>query len=149
MKKSIFVITTFAIMFAFIAQSCDRSADKLERAQTSVIEAERDVDIVQSEIEADVRIYRQEMANEIRENNRTIADVKRKIQNEEPETRAAQEVRIAELEGDNSDLKRQIDNYRITNSDSWDTFKEDFSTSMGNLGDSLDNFFSRTTTSLN
>jgi DNA-binding transcriptional MerR regulator len=146
MKKSIYLITTIAIMFAFIAQSCDRSSDKMERAQTDVIEAERDISIAQAEIEADVRIYRREIATDIRENNVAIADIKRKIQDEDPETRAAHEVRIEDLERTNSDLKRRIDNYSVTNRNSWDTFKEDFSSSMDDLGNSLDNFFSRTST---
>jgi septal ring factor EnvC (AmiA/AmiB activator) len=149
MKKSIFVFTTITIMFAFVALSCDRSSDKVERAQTSVIEAEKDLSIAKTEIEADARIYRNEMANEIKKNNTAISNIKQKIQNETSETRAAHEVRIAELERTNNDLKRQIDNYRVTNRDNWNTFKNDFSDSMDNLGNSLDNFFTRTATSRN
>ena len=149
MKKSIYIVTTFAIMFAFIAQSCDRSHDRMESAQTSVIEAERDVDIAKSEIEADVQIYRLEAANDFRENNLAIADINRKIQDEDTETREAYEVKIAELERTNRDLKRQIDNYRATSRDHWNEFKSDFSSSMDDLSNSLDDFFPRTTTSLN
>ncbi len=149
MKKSIFIITTFTIMFAFIAQSCDRSASDMERAQTSVIEAERDLDIAQSEIEAEVRIYRQEKANSIRENNLAIAGIKEKIQHEDADVKAANEVRITDLERTNRDLKRQIDNYSITNRDHWDEFKVEFRNSMDDLGNSLDDFFTRSTTSIN
>lgn len=149
MKKSIIAITTIALLSLFVTISCDRSSDNMERAETSVIEAERDLEIAKSEIEADIRIYRQEIANEIRENNTTIAEIKDKIQNEEAEVKAAHEVRITELERTNRDLKRQIDNYRVTNRDNWDTFKEEFSSAMDNLGNSLDDFFSRTTTSIN
>jgi tRNA G10 N-methylase Trm11 len=148
MKKSLFLITTIALMFAFFVQSCDRT-DKMERAQTDLIEAERDLDIAQTEVAADVRIYRKETANDIRENNLAIADIKKKIQNEDAERRASLEVRIAELEGTNSDLKREIDNYRVTNRNNWNDFKDQFSSSMDDLGSSLDNFFSRTTTSRN
>jgi len=148
MKKSMYLITTLALTFAFFVQSCDRPDNQMERAQTDAIEAERDMEIAQSEIEADVRIYRQEAANDIRDNNRAIADIKRKIQDEDAETRAAHEVRIEELERKNSDLKRQIDNYRVSNRDSWDNFKGEFSSSMDNLGDSLDNFFSRSNTNV-
>jgi hypothetical protein len=149
MKKSILLITTITIMFAFVVQSCDRPDNQMERAQTDLIEAERDLDIAQSEVEADVQIYRQEVANDIRENNLAIADIKSKIQVEDAERRAALEVRIAEIERNSSDLKRQIDNYRITNRDNWDDFKDQFSKDMNDLGDSLDDFFSRTTVSRN
>jgi len=149
MKKQLFILTTFAIMFAFVAQSCDSSSNEMERAQTDVIEAERDLEVAQTEIEADVRIFRQEAANDIRENNVAIADIKEKIQHEDADVKAANEVRIAELESTNDSLKHKMDNYRVTNRDNWNDFKDDFNSDMSDLGSSLDGFFSRTTTSRN
>lgn len=148
MKKSIISITTITIVFAFTALSCDSSPDRMERAQTSVIEAERDLDIAQAEIESEVRIYRQETANDIRENNMAIAVIKVRIENEEGEAKATYKKRIADLERNNVNLKREIDNYRITNSDHWNDFKQNFSSSMDDLGNSLDDFFPITTTSI-
>ena len=141
MKKSVFIVTIFAIMFAFVAQSCDRSHDSIESAETTVIEAERDLEIAHSEIEAEVRIYREETANDIRENNLAIAGIKEKIQHEDADVKAANEVRIADLENTNRDLKRQIDNYSISNRDHWNSFKDQFSSDMDDLGSSLNNFF--------
>lgn len=148
MKKSIISITTITIVFAFTALSCDSSPDRMERAQTSVIEAERDLDIAQAEIESEVRIYRQETANDIRENNMAIAVIKVRIENEEGEAKATYKKRIADLERNNVNLKREIDNYRVTNSDHWNDFKQNFSSSMDDLGNSLDDFFPITTTSI-
>lgn len=149
MKSSTFVITIFAAMFAFTALSCDRPSNDMERAQTDVIEAERDLEIAQTEIEAEVQVYRQETASDIRDNNLAIANIKQRIENEDQESRATHHTRIAELEEENSDLKRKIDNYRISDRNHWDSFRNDFSSSMDNLGNSLDNFFSRSTTSTN
>lgn len=148
MKKSIFVITTITIMFALTALSCDSNPDRMERAETSVIEAERDVDIAQTEIESEIRIYRQEIANDIRENNMAIAEIKEKIETEEGDIKETYETRIADLERNNDNLKRQIDNYRVTNRDHWNDFKQDFTNNMDDLGNSLDDFFTTTTTSL-
>lgn len=148
MKKSIIAISTITILFAFTALSCDSSPDNMERAQTSVIEAERDVDIAQSEMESEIRVFRQESANDIRENNQTIAEIKEKIETEEGEAKATYETRIADLERNNDNLKRQIDNYSASNRDHWNTFKQDFSSSMDDLGNSLDDFFTSTTTSI-
>lgn len=147
MKKSLIVITTLALLSVFVMQACNRSSDDLEKAEISVIEAERDLEIAQSEIEAEVRMYRQETANKINKHNAAIAEIKRKIQDEKAEIKAAHEVRIAKLESTNDDLKRQIDNYSISNSDSWDDFKEEFTSSMADLGNSLDNFFTKSATS--
>lgn len=148
MNKSILVTTTITIMFALTALSCDSSPDNMERAENSVIEAERDVDIAQSEIESEIRIYRQEIANDIRENNMAIAEIKEKIEDEEGDVKENYETRISELESDNNDLKRQIDNYRVSNRDHWVDFKEGFSSNMDDLGNSLDDFFTTTTTSI-
>jgi len=145
MKKSTIVITTITMMFAFTALSCERS-DKMERAQIDVIEAERDLSIAQTEVESEVRIFRQETANDIRKNNLAIADIKRRIQDEDAESRAAHQVRVTELERKNNDLKRQMDNYSVTNRDHWESFKDQFSTNMDDLGNSLNNFFSRSST---
>lgn len=148
MKKSIFLITTISIIFAFVAQSCDSSPDRMDRSETSVIESERDTDMAQNEIESDIRMYRQEISNDIRENNMAIAEIKERIENEEGEVKETYETRIEEIERDNDELKRQIDNYRVTNRDDWNEFKQDFSSSMSDLGNSLDDFFTTTTTSL-
>jgi len=147
MKKSIFVITTLTILSVFVTLACDRASNDMERAETTVIEAERDLEIAQTEIEAEVQIYRQETANDIMENNLAIAKIKEDIKDEDAETKAAYEVRIADLERTNKDLKRQIDNYSITNRDHWDEFKKDFRSSMDDLGNSLGDFFSRATSS--
>ena len=149
MNKSLLVIITLTLFAVFLTHACDRSSSNLENAETSVIEAEKDLEITKSEIEAEVGIYRQEIAKDIRENNVDIADIKRKIQDEDAETRAAYDVRIANLESTNNDLKREIDNYSISSRDNWDGFKEDFTNSMDDLGNSLDDFFSRNTSSLN
>lgn len=148
MKNTIITITTITIVFAFTALSCDSSPDRMESAQTSVIEAERDVEIAKTEIESEVRIYRLETANDIRKNNLGIIVIKERIENEEGEAKATYERRIADLERTNDNLKRQIDNYRVTNRDHWNDFKQNFSSSMDNLGNSLDDFFTITTSSI-
>jgi len=149
MKKSLIVIAATALLAVFITQGCDRASEDLQSAETSVIEAERDLEIAQSEIEADIGIYRQEMGDKIKVNNLAIADIKEKIQDEEAEIKAAHEVRIASLEKTNSEMKRKMDNFRFTNRDNWDDFKDEFSNSMDDLGKSLNDFFSEATTSLN
>lgn len=141
-------MTTFTLLFAFTALSCDSSPDDLEKAENSVIEAERDLDVAQSEIEAEIRMYRQEIANDIKNNNQAIAVIKDKIENEVGEVKETYETRIEEIERNNDNLKRQIDNYHVTNRDHWNDFKEGFSSSMDDLGNSLEDFFTTTTTSI-
>ncbi|MCC5906721.1 MAG: hypothetical protein JJU13_10960 [Balneolaceae bacterium] len=151
MKHSLFIITTMALISAFVIQGCDRSSNQMEGTETSVIEAERDrdVEISSSDLQAEVRVYRQEAGNKIMKNNRTIADIKREIESKDSDVRDAHTVRVEELERTNRDLKRQIDNYSHTTQNHWNEFKSDFRTAMDDLGNSLDDFFTTTTTSSN
>ncbi|MDZ7755818.1 hypothetical protein [Rhodohalobacter sp.] len=147
MKIPLIIIA--AVLSVFVTQGCDKGSNDLELAEVAVIEAERDLEIAQSEIEANIGIFRQEIENKIMENNLTIADIKERIQDEDAEIKAAYEVRIEKLERTNSEMKRKMDNFRYTSRDNWDDFKDKFSSSMDDLGNSLNDFFSKTTTSLN
>jgi tRNA U55 pseudouridine synthase TruB len=149
MKKTIFVITVLSLLSVFTIQGCDSSSSDLENAETALIEAERDLEIAKSEIEAEVGIYRQEIATDIRKNNQSIVEIKKKIEGESAEMKAAHDVRIETLERANTDLKRRIDNFSVTDRDNWSDFKDQFTQEMDDLGQSLDDFFSENTTSNN
>jgi len=117
-----------------------------------VIESNRDMEIAKSEMEAELKIYRTENADLIMKHNKTISEIKQKINNEsDPEVRARLETRLNEKEAKHRELKREIDNYRVSDNENWNNFKDSFSSKMDDFGDSLDNFFSssRTATSRN
>jgi hypothetical protein len=139
-----------ALISAFVIQGCDRASNQMERAETSVIEAERDANISMNELHAEIQIYKLEVEKDITENNLSIAGIKREIQNEDlGDARDAYTVRIEELERTNRNLKRQIDNYSHTTKDNWNEFKSEFSSAMDDLENLLDDFFSTPTTSIN
>ncbi|MAO64122.1 MAG: hypothetical protein CL666_03915 [Balneola sp.] len=124
----------------------------MENAKTSVIEADRDLAIAKSEVEAEIRIYRVRHEEQVKEYNRTISTIKQKIKNEsDSEIRVDLENQLDEYEDSLSTLKREMDNYKASGRDNWDEFKDSFSNRMDNLGNSLENFFSppNTTTSSN
>lgn len=56
MKCSIVIVTTFTLIAAFVFSGCDRQSNKMERAETSVIEANRDLEIAKAKVEAELRI---------------------------------------------------------------------------------------------
>ncbi len=82
MKYSIGILTTVTLIAAFVLPGCDSPSKKMDKAETSVIEADRDLEIAKSEVEAELRIYRAENAERIQEYNRTISGIKQKIENE-------------------------------------------------------------------
>jgi predicted nucleic acid-binding Zn-ribbon protein len=147
MKYSIVMLTTITLIGAFVLSGCDRPSDKVERAETSVIEAERDLEVAKTEVEADVRKYRAENSDRIAEYNRKIDEIKQRINNEtDMEARARYQTRLERHEATHRDLKREMDNYNVSGRENWDSFKNSFSDRMDDLGDSLNDFFSNSTT---
>lgn len=147
MKYSIGIVTTITLIGAIAFSGCDRQRDKMERAETSAIEANRDVEIAKSEVDADYRIFKTENENKLTRHNRTIEEIKQKINNEpDRDVRARYETRLKEYEANHRDLKRDMDNYKVSGRDNWNDFKDSFSNRMDDLGDSLNDFFSTSST---
>ncbi len=143
MKYSIGILTTITLISALVLSGCDGQSNKVENAETSVIEANRDLEIARSEVEAEYRIYRTENEERMVDNNRTIEDIKERISNEtDSEVRARHETRLQEYEVKQRELKREMDNYNVSGRENWNSFKNSFSNRMDDLGDSLDDFFS-------
>ena len=156
MKHSTGILTTITLIAVLVFTGCDRpsnQSNQMENAETSVIESNRDLEIAKAEVEADYRKYKLENENRMSEYNRTIDEIKQEIENEsDTEVRARHENRLQEYEVKQRELNREMDNYRISGRESWNSFKDSFSNRMDDLGDSLDNFFSTsgtTTTSRN
>jgi len=148
MKYPIGILTTVILFAALILSGCDRPSNEMADAEISVIEADRDLEIAKSEVEAELRIYRVENAERFKEFNRTTSDIKQQIRNEsDEEVRDRLETKLDEHEATQRELKREIDNHKASERDNWDDFKDSFSDKMDDLGDSLNNFFSTTTTS--
>ncbi len=139
MKNSIFIIAAF-IISPIIFTNCDKIAQNRERNETLMIEANREMGISRSEVAAEVRTFRVEMAGKIMENNRSIADIKRGI-NKDGISAGVAEARIAAFQSENRELKRTIDNYSDLSRHNWDEFKKEFTEDMADLGNSLTTFF--------
>lgn len=139
-KKSIFIIAIFIVSpFGFI--SCDKSSQNQESAERSMVEVSREMGISRSEVVAEIQTFRIEMASKIMDNNRSIADIKRRIKKEEAKVEVINEARIAVLQTENREMKRNIDNYNDLNRHNWNEFKKDFKIDMVDLDHSLRNFF--------
>lgn len=142
MKHAIHILATLTLSAGFIMSGCDSSSNKMQDAETSVIEANRDLEMAISKVEAELGIYRAENGERIMEYNRTIAEIKRKIDNEpDMDVKVRLEKKLAEYQITHRELEREMDNYKATGRENWDDFKKSFSNRMDDLGDSLDDFF--------
>ena len=145
MKYSIGILTSVILSAAFVLTGCDtdRQSSQTESAETSVIEAERDLEITRAEVQAEYRIYKLENENRLQRYERTIEGIKEDINNEsDRDERARLETKLNEKEAKHSELKREIDNFNPSGRENWDNFRDSFSDRMDDLGDSLDDFFS-------
>lgn len=149
MKYPIGILTTVILVAAFALSGCDSPSNKMEDAETSVIEANRDLEIATSEVEAELSIYRAEVSDRIMEFNRTISGIKQKIENEsDMDVRVNLEKELNGLEVTHRELKREMDNYKASGRENWDDFKDSYSNRMDDLGDSLKDLFLNTSTTL-
>jgi F0F1-type ATP synthase membrane subunit b/b' len=150
MKYSMKALAAVMLIAAFVLSGCDSRTDRMEEAEISAVESNRDLEIANSEMDAELQIFRIKHDGLIKENNRSIGQIKERIKNEaDMEVRVRHEQKLAELEKENRDLKREIDNYKASEKENWNDFKVSFNDKMDDLGESLKNFFSTgsTTTS--
>lgn len=145
MKYSIGIVTTVILFTAFIMSGCDRPSNEMQDTETTVTETNRDLDMENNEVDAELRTFRTENAERFKELNRTKSEIREQIRNEsDSEVKNRLELRLEELEETQRELKREMDNYKASGKDNWDNFKDSFSDRMDDLGDSLDDFFSTT-----
>lgn len=145
MKYSNIILTTIIMFTVFAMAGCDSPSNKMDKAETSVIEANRDLEIAKSEVEAELAMYRAENADRIMAYNRTISNIKEKINSESNnDVKERYESKLAGFEDTHRDLKREMDNFEAKGRENWDDFKDSFSSRMDDLGNSLNDFFSTT-----
>jgi hypothetical protein len=137
MKKSIVQFAVSACSVAFIAIGCSSPAEKVEKAQEQVVEANNNLDTAIKNYQADINAYRIETANRIAANELAIANFNEKIANEKKEAKADYLKKIAALEKRNADMKIKLAEYKEDGDDKWKTFKAEFNKEMDDLGKSI------------
>ncbi len=150
------IIISITIIAAGLFVSCDFYTDRVEKAQLSVIEAEREMGIIRSEVQEEIQNFRIEMAEKLKENNRSIAGIKskinrgdrwsvteinRKLNRGDTSVRVIQEGRILGLQSENREMKRIMDNYSDLSRRNWDRFKKEYTDEIATLNNTLKNFF--------
>lgn len=129
--KKIYIVSAF---FLATLAACNSSADKVEDAQTDVVEANKELDEANIEYMADMEKYRAETAEKVAANEVIIKDFNARIASRKQDAQADYKQKIAELELKNTDLKKKIDNYKQDGKENWEKFKIEFNRDMEELG---------------
>lgn len=137
MKKLILAMAVIGFASVAMLTSCNNPSQKAENSRTDVVDAQEDLARAQQAYIDDVQNYRLQTAEKITANNQAIADFNARIVMEKKEAKAEYQVKIAELEKKNSDMKKKLDDYRADGKDQWETFKTEFNRDMDQLGVAL------------
>jgi predicted small secreted protein len=138
MKKSILITAASAFLAAtLLLTGCTTPAEKVENAKRDVTEAKKDLAEAEKAYLADIADYRNDAAVKITRNNDRIAAFTVSIESERKEAKADYTKKLAELEQENTDMKRRLDDYQASGKDNWESFKIEFSRDMDRLGKAL------------
>ena len=140
MKNSIFALTMSTFIFGAFAMSCNTPAEKVENAKTTVVEANKDLAVANQEYLAEMKTYREETSAKIAANDKSVAEFKVRIANQKKAAKADYEKQIADLEQKNTDMKKELDSYKVDSKENWEAFKTKFSKDMDNLGKAFKGF---------
>lgn len=128
------------MMGAILISGCSTPAEKVENAEKDVTQANIDLEKANRAYEEDIANYRAETDNKITANNKSIAEFNARIELEKKEAQADYRKKIIQLEQKNSDMKKKMDDYKMTGKANWETFKTEFSHDMDELGKAFSGF---------
>ena len=134
-------ITILALIAGVMITGCNTPTQKVEKAKVEVDQAQDDLDQAKLDYHAEIESFKNETKEKTITNEQMIAELKARIAKEKKEARVMYEKRIAELEKKNNELKENINNYKDEGKDNWESFKDEFSNDMKNLGTALKDFF--------
>ena len=139
MRKTLLLAAVAVIVSGAVITGCATPAEKVQDAQTDVQVANENLDKANEEYLTDIDAYRKEANEKIAANEKSLIEFKARVATQKKEARAEYEAKINELEHRNSDMKKQIDEYKADGKDKWAAFKQDFGKSMEDMGESFKN----------
>jgi uncharacterized protein len=147
MKKTIVSLAVTAIITGILITSCESSADKVKNAQDNlqdakekVIENQTVLNKAEQDTTSEYQKFRKEAEEKIAIHEKSIAEFKARIASDKKENQEKYEKRLAELEQQNSDMKKTLEDYKESGINKWDDFKTKFNHDMENLGNAFKAF---------
>jgi predicted transcriptional regulator len=145
MKKTILTLAIAVFMAGTMLSSCQSSADKVKNAQDKVQDAQDKVVVAKQElnqaIKDSIQQFRKESEVKIIANEKSIAEFKARIAKEKKENRVQYEKRLAELEQQNRDMKKRLEDFREDGKENWASFRNKFNHDMEEMGKSFHDFW--------
>ena len=144
MKTLTFILITAMFVVGSIFIGCQSSSDKVKDAQKKMEEANYDLIIAKQELDQaqkdSIHQFRKESEAKITQHEKSIAEFKARISSEKRENKAKYDKKLAELEQQNSDLKKSLDEFKEDGKEQWTAFKVKFNKDMDKLGEAFKGF---------
>ena len=147
MKKILFTLAVTTFIAGAIFTGCVSPSQKLKNAEENVIDAKNAVLDAQSDLnqahQDSITEYQQfkiESENRIIANEKSIEELRVKIVSTNDENRVLYETKLADLQKRNYELKIKLDEYKVDETDKWQTFKSEFKHDMDELGKAFSDF---------
>ncbi len=138
MKQTILTLSTAALITGSLFSSCGTPTEKtttIEKTTTTIEPGQPDP--AQQQYIADMESYRKANAERIAANEKSLAELKVKIETEKADAKAESKKKLAELEEKNNELKKKLDEYKYDTKENWESFKSEFGHDMDGLGKSF------------
>ncbi|MDP1622188.1 MAG: hypothetical protein Q8M08_07600 [Bacteroidales bacterium] len=147
MKKTIINLVAIICMSGTMLTGCQSSADRVQNAQDKLQDANEKVEAANQELDQAMRDsiqqFRKESEETIMANEKIIAEYKIKIAREKVGNRARNERRLAELEQQNSEMKRDLEDFNEVQRDKWDSFRIRFNHNMDKHAREMRDFWTK------
>lgn len=134
MKRSIMMVTMPVVIAGILCfAGCSSSSEKANNANKEVTEEAED-------FEKDLKAYKEKMSKQIEANEKSIEAFNTRIADQKSVTKAMYEKKIAELERKNAEMKEKMAGFEADTKSDWESFKEEFSHDMEELGTAFKDF---------
>ena len=141
MKKTLFILALTMPVAAVMIIGCQSSENKVDRARDNVQDAEEQVVVANQELNQalndSIQLFKKESGEIIFSYEKSIAEIKAKLENEKGENIIALEKKLAVLEQKSVNLKMKLEEYKEEGRDNWDSFKSEFNHDMEELGEAF------------
>lgn len=149
MKNFLLLSVIIAFMAASVSTSYGQEPDKksvkarenLKEANKDVVDAKKDLKKAEKDSVSEYQKFRKDSEVKIKNNEKTIADLKVKHSKMTDKEKATYQKKVSELEQKNANLKKKLANYKNNEGhDKWTTFNVEFKHDMDELGKALKDF---------
>jgi hypothetical protein len=146
-KKNYFLAVIILIAGTMIT-GCNSTDNKIENAENKLQAANDNVSAAKQDLNnaikdslTEYQKFKQESNEKIAAFDNSISELKVKIAKEKKENKARYERKLAGLEQQNRNMKKDLEEFKEDGKEKWYSFKAKFNYDMDNLGTAIKGFF--------